>query len=326
MGCINFKEEQVTVSGKHELKGTLTIPENMEKKYPVVLIVSGSGEIDRDGNVQKMKLNTNIYKKLAEIITKLGFITLRYDKRGVGQSGGSYLKTGMWDLVDDIDVNMEFIKKHLLVDKNNIILLGHSEGCILVTAANARKPVSGLILLSGAAEPLEAALKRQRAIAYAELLDSKGFKGFLFRLTRVDKLGERQAQKLLRRIQESDADILKYNFVKMNAKWFREHLAYNVLDDLKKAACPVLAVTGSKDFQANPDRIKDVLGIAKGEVECHVIENMDHGLKEYTGPVSAINFKQQYKATTGLPVHTDLSRILSDWLERHFINYCQGRL
>ena len=69
-------------------------------------------------NCQKGETVTNTYKKPAELITGLGFITLRVDKRGVGGSGGSYLETGMWDLVKNFESNIAFLENHPQVDPN----------------------------------------------------------------------------------------------------------------------------------------------------------------------------------------------------------------
>ncbi len=54
---------------------------------------------------------------------------------------------------------------------------------------------------------------------------------------------------------------MRQGLVKINAKWVREHFLHNVVDNLKKAVCPVLAVTGSKDFQTNPECVKKVPGL-----------------------------------------------------------------
>lgn len=313
-----FDEKSNVVNGTYELKGTMITPKNKQKKYPTVVLVAGSGEIDRNGNSAKMNLNINIYKELAEVIASLGFITYRYDKRGVGESGGNYLETGMWDLVNDLAASVEWLKKQPQVDEENIILLGHSEGCILITAAYSKCKPSGMIMLSGAAERLTEAIKRQREIAFSELLNTKGIKGKLFKWLKIDQKGEAQAQKQIKRIKASNTDTIKYNLTKLNAKWQREHFAYDVYEDLKKVDCPVLAITGDKDFQANPERLANMPNLIKGEAECCVIKNMDHILKEFTGKMSALNFRKQYKSEADQPIHSELTKCITQWLLQHY--------
>lgn len=71
-----YKDEVVNINGSYLLEGTLTIPTKSKGKYPAVLIIPGTGKSNRDGNGSK--INLNLYKDLAEIITSLGFVTLRY--------------------------------------------------------------------------------------------------------------------------------------------------------------------------------------------------------------------------------------------------------
>lgn len=139
----NFTSEEVAIQGKYLLQGTLNIPDDGEKKCPAVLVVAGSGEVDRDGNASGFKFKLNIYKELAEFVTGLGFAVLRYDKRGVAKSEGSYLETGMWDLVDDIGACVQFLKGHPRVDPDRVILLGHSKDACLsaLTAHGTLLPV-----------------------------------------------------------------------------------------------------------------------------------------------------------------------------------------
>lgn len=317
----NFKEETVEIKGEVILKGTLTIPNRDKERYPAILIIAGSGPIDRNGNPVKAKMLFNIYRDLAEYLTGLGIIALRYDKRGVGESEGDYLKTGMWDLVDDVGACVGYLKNHPMVDPGKIILLGHSEGCMLATIFNAREQVAGMILLGGAAESMEEATRKQREIAYAELMNSKGLMGFIYRLLKVDKKGEAQNKKLMEKMISSGKDVVKVNFIKLNAKWVREHFQHDVVEDLKKAVCPVLAVTGSKDCQVDPEKLKAVASIVKGESESHLIEDMNHILKVYRGPVSILKMKEQYKAVAGDPLHPVLLSVLSGWLKKFSDTY-----
>lgn len=306
--------ENVTIKGQYDLSGTLLIPSIYQEKFPAVVLVAGSGEVDRNGNAVKLKFNMNIYKELAQTITELGFITLRYDKRGVGESKGNFMETGMWDLVDDLVASVELLRNHPKVDADNIILLGHSEGCTLITAAYTKCNPSKMIMLSGAAEPIIDALKRQRDIAFSEVMNSKGLNGWLCRLLKIDQKGEKQASKLIEKIKASNKAVMKYNLVKINAKWQREHFNYNIYEDLMKINCPILAITGDKDFQANPERLKSLPELVNGDTQCHVVENMDHILKEFKGQISAMKFKKQYQSEADQPLHQNLVELIKKWL------------
>lgn len=313
----NFREENVSFKGEFLLKGTFTIPNGLENSYPAVLIIPGTGQGDRDGNIAKKKIHLNLYKDLAETITNMGFVTLRYDKRGVGESEGEYIKTGMWDLVSDAIAALNFLKNHPSVNREKVFVLGHSEGAMLTTILSSRETIAGCILLSGAAETLEEATKRQREIAYQTLNSMPGIKGKLIHFFKVTEKAEKKNQKLFKKLIKSDQDVVRIQFVPINAKWFREHLAHNVINDLKRITCPILAVTGSRDVQANPDRVYDVPKYVKGMSECIVINDMNHILKKQNSDISILKLIKYYKSQTNEPIHLELVNVLEKWLNEN---------
>ncbi|HHQ8912651.1 TPA: alpha/beta hydrolase family protein [Bacillus cereus] len=315
---MTFDEYEVAINSEFTLQGTLTKPK-ADGKYAAVVIIAGSGEIDRDGTIVPLKLEANIYKDLAHVIAGQGVVTLRFDKRGVGKSGGEFLKTGMWDLVSDIESTITYLKEQPFVDPENIVLAGHSEGCMLATVVNARTPVNGLILLTGAAESLEEATKRQREIAYKELKEQKGIKGKLMRLLNVEKRGEKQMEKIKEKMMNTEKDTIKVGFKPMNAKWFREHFQHDIYKDLQQVTCPVLAIAGDKDIQADPGRAKRISDYVKGDSEVYVIKNMDHSLKVFEGEFKALDFKKNYEEGSRKPLHPELEEIIINWLESYFI-------
>src|SRR5690606_40470614 len=66
-----------------QLHGTLLLPKS-DQPLPVALLVAGSGPTDRNGN-NPMGRNDSL-KRLAQGLAKQGVASLRYDKRGVGES------------------------------------------------------------------------------------------------------------------------------------------------------------------------------------------------------------------------------------------------
>ncbi len=315
---IDFIEEQVTINGDAVLKGTMAIPSIEDDKLPAVLIINGSGSADRDGNMKKPAMNANIYKDLAHFVTRLGLITLRYDKRAVGESEGDPLTLGMMDLVNDINSNIKFLQNHPRVDKDKIILVGHSEGCILATIASNMNLVGGLVLLAGAGTNIWEPIKYQNAQILEEIKTMRGLKGFLLRLALKENKIKKQQQNLFDKMVNSKGDTVRYKGKKMPAKWFREHFKYSteeVLTLLSNSKCPILAITGDKDVQANAKDLKRLQKLEKDNIECVVIENMDHMLKEFTGEKTVLNLMKQYKEEISKPMHPELAKVLEQWLE-----------
>ncbi|QDP40343.1 alpha/beta hydrolase family protein [Radiobacillus deserti] len=308
-------EQIVQVYSQTKLEGTLTYPDQTKEKYPALLIIPGTGTLNRDGNDPKGKLELHLYKQLATFFSNLGFITLRYDKRGVGKSEGEHIRTGFWDLVDDAEVALDYLHTQSKIDSDTIFVLGHSEGSTLAPALYARKPFAGMILLAGGGEKLEEALNRQRRLALEQLQQSKGFKGKLIKWLHVIEKDEKKNKELMEKIKASNTDFIRIQgFFKFPAKWMREHLAYDLFEDLKKVKCPVLAITGDKDFQADASKLERLPEYVQGPVDIHTIEDMDHSMKEYKKPIDVSNFKKDYIANANKDIHPEAQVLLKKWV------------
>jgi uncharacterized protein len=313
-----MSKEEISFKSDVNLKGTMLIPDLGMLSYPAIVFLPGSGQLNRDGSTPKGKFKFNLYADLAELCTSLGFVTFRYDKRGVGESGGNYHTAGLSDAMNDAEAALDMLANHPKVDKNKLIIAGHSEGCMVGTALNARRQAAGLILLSGGGETLKDALDYQRMVTFKELAQKKGIQGFIIRKFNTLEKGEKQAQATYRKMLNSDKDVVKtMGFIKMPAKYFREHFALNIEEALAKATCPVLAISGSKDWQTNPENLKRVEKSVQGEYEAHVVENMDHGLKEQLTPISPTTYKKDYLKTIGQPIHPEAVKHLTAWLTRY---------
>ncbi|MFS0575737.1 alpha/beta fold hydrolase [Sporosarcina sp. 179-K 3D1 HS] len=315
---MEWENQQVMFGNVAMLRGTLTIPITENGSLPAILLLGGSGKLNRDGNAIRGKFQFNIYRELAEHLSERGFVTLRYDKRGVGQSEGIFETSGLWDAVNDAEQALEFLAGHPKVDPNRLIVLGHSEGCIVGTALNEKRPVNGLIFLSGGGAGLEESLAYQRQLLYEEMKKETGLKGFLIDKLKTVEKSEKKTQDLYAKLFSTDKDLIRlYGFIKMPAKYFREHFAYDMIQGLQKIACPVLAIDGTKDFHTSFEYLKRFPEHASGSVTCVVIDNMDHGLKEQLKPMSISNFKKDYIQNISKPIHPQLLHHLDTWLGEH---------
>ncbi|MFN7250232.1 MAG: alpha/beta hydrolase family protein [Anaerobacillus sp.] len=312
---MNIKEEQVQIKGNVTLGATMSIPKTAANQVPAVLIIAGTGPANRDGNMKKFKLN--IYKLIADGLAEAGFISLRYDKRGVGESEGNLTKAGMWELVDDAESALQYLRNHPSVDKERVLVLGHSEGTMLATALNERNPVSGLILLAGAADTLENATKYQRELVYEELLKETGFKGWLIKKLNVIEKAEAKAQKIFSKMYDSDKDVMRVQLVaKMPAKWFREHQRFDLYGAMEKIECPVLAINGEKDVQTRLENVFEVPKLVAGPAEVHVIEGMNHILRNQEGDFPIQKIKKAYQSQSETTLHPELMVIVTNWLKK----------
>ncbi len=128
------------------LAGTLSKPERpAAPRLPAVVFVGGSGPVDRDELVAGIPIAGQIAGALADA----GFIAVRYDKRGVGQSGGRAESASFADYADDLRAAIRFLEDRKDVDPRRIGVIGHSEGgSIAMLAASKDKRIKAIVLLS----------------------------------------------------------------------------------------------------------------------------------------------------------------------------------
>jgi len=137
--AITFQNGDVT------LAGNLWIPAG-DGPFPAIVLIHGAG-----------KITSQDYNYLSFFFVQHGFATLTYDKRGVGESSGSYkrvdVKNGeavLEDLSNDAVAGVEFLKCHDRIDPNRIGLFGVSQGgWIAPLAASKSSDIAFIVLYSG---------------------------------------------------------------------------------------------------------------------------------------------------------------------------------
>jgi pimeloyl-ACP methyl ester carboxylesterase len=157
----SLSEEPVTLARPDAvLHGTLTLPKDTRGPVRVVLIVAGSGPTDRDGN-NSGGLTTDSYKQLAAALGHKGIATLRYDKRGIGEStlSGDRAKIVLADFTEDARA----LVAKLGADPrfSSVSLLGHSEGGVIGLELAQLTPLNALVLVGTPGRPLAVVLHEQ---------------------------------------------------------------------------------------------------------------------------------------------------------------------
>ncbi|GGK52281.1 hypothetical protein GCM10010126_09720 [Planomonospora parontospora] len=236
--------------------------------YPVALIITGSGPLDRDANHPRMPLG--ISRDLAHALARAGVASFRYDKRGAGESQGSFLAAGLNDNIDDARAALAWLRTRPEIDPAAVFVIGHSEGAVIATALGAEPAgpaadLAGIVLLSPMAKTGEETLAWQtRQIAG----DLPAPVRVILRLLRTD-IAAKQAEAVAR-LKATTTDVARIQGRRTNARWHREFIAFDPEPALRALRAPVLAVTGAGDVQVDPadlDAIAATAGRDRGAAE-----------------------------------------------------------
>jgi alpha-beta hydrolase superfamily lysophospholipase len=258
----NFTEEPVKISQQvGELAGTLVLPQNV-KKPTVVLLIAGSGATDRNGNNPFAKNNS--LKMLAEGLAQQGFASLRYDKRGIGESAKAAKQEEdlrFDDYVSDAEQWVNLLQKDSRIGK--IVVLGHSEGALIGCLTAQKTTINAYISLAGAGRPISEVITEQLAKQPAQVQqESKQI---------MDSLLMGQPVKnvpfyLMALYRPSVQPYLM--------SWFR----YSPTTEIAQLKCPILIIQGTKDLQV---LLKDAENLQKAAPKATyaVLDNMNHVLK-----------------------------------------------
>jgi pimeloyl-ACP methyl ester carboxylesterase len=287
------------VEGGVRLRGTLT-RSGGGGPTPSVLIISGSGPLDRNSNMPGQTLN--VANTLASHLARHGIASLRYDKRGTGESPGDYRRTGFEDEHRDARQALDALYGAAGVDAGSVAVIGHSVGAtIAIRLASTSDRLAAAVLLGAAARSGLEVMEQQSERIAATM--------GRFRWWQPRRFVSSQARER-RLLFESREDVVTAGGQELPARWFREYMRYHPAADLGSITCPVLAITGMSDVQVDP-RDVDRLGRAvRGEFTGDTPEHLTHLLRIDAGPPGL----RTYQAQMRRPMDPRLLNDISAWL------------
>ncbi len=297
----SYKTEDITFENKEagiKLAGTLTIP-NGNKKFPVVVLVAGSGPNDRNEELFGHKP----FLVLADHLTKNGYAVLRYDKRGVASSEGDFASATVFDFANDTKAAINYLKNRKEIDNDKIGILGHSEGgmvaqiivsedtsldFIILMAAPGIKGSEVLILQTDilaktmeVPESTRAINKKVNNDIYNIIMESNDID-----LAKKELFAYYESHSSLSQLSKEQ---INQQVLNSTTDWTRAFLKFNPQDYLPKINCHVLAINGTKDLQVTS--VENLAGISKGL-----------GMKGNLKIISYEGLNHLFQAaTTGLP-------------------------
>ena len=144
---------EVEVTSSHRgttLAVTLSLPAG-PGPHPAVVLITGSGPQNRDEEIEGIP-GYAPFRWIAEYLSARGIAVLRYDDRGVGQSGGDFATATSADFADDAEAAFNYLRDRPEIAPARIGILGHSEGAMVAAKAAVRQPeVAFVVSLAGTA-------------------------------------------------------------------------------------------------------------------------------------------------------------------------------
>lgn len=251
------------------IAGSLNLPEG-EGPFPCILLISGSGQQDRDENI----LGFKVFRELAIELNSQGFAVFRFDDRGTGSSGGFHDSLTSADFMHDADIILDSLSGRGELIPGKIGILGHSEGGIIAAnLAAQRKDLSFIIMMAGPTLPgkdiilLQTKYIMEAGGARAEDVENEmALSESIFELMAIEnwdsihqlfqaesmqswKSLPRAARKQYDSAEEFATYVADVKVKAMQSAWYRYFIAYDPMDDLLNVNCPTLAVFGGKDTQ-----------------------------------------------------------------------------
>jgi len=241
------------------LAGTFTIPREAEgaartRKPPAVVLIVGSGPNDRNESI----LGHKPFLVLADYLTRHGIAVLRYDKRGIGKSGGSYKTATIVEFAADASAAVDYLLARSDIDHRRIGLVGHSEGGILgPLVAAERKDIAFVVMLAGTGVTGERivltqtdSMSRVEGMSEADLAQQHKRVARVVEILKAEPSIPAAAEKVHAEFgysPEVDKMLL------FNTAHARHFLKYDPAPTLEKLKMPVLALIGDLDCQVAPD-------------------------------------------------------------------------
>ena len=187
-----------------------------------------------------------LFVKLARILSRSGFMVLRFDFRYSGDSEGNFEGMTLTGEISDGVKSIDFLTSECGADPERIGILGLSMGGAVgaVVTGSLTERIKSCVLMNPVGKPVE----DLNFIALSQNINVSTFP-------------------------------VEYNTFLFGRDFFEDLINIKPLEEIQKASCPVLVINGSKDKTVQPHRSKeyiDVLSRNGGTAELYTIEGADH--------------------------------------------------
>lgn len=298
-------EPVVIPASGFNLGATLTRPAGAATgtRLPAVILLSGAAAADRDGAA----FGVPTLGELAGALAEAGFLAVRYDKRGFGQSGGRAESATLDDFAQDAVSAVSWLRGRRDVDPRRIVVLGHGEGAwvAMLAAARERRIAAVVSIAAPATTGAELVLEQQQyMLEQAKTPDAE-------RTAKVALQKQINSAVVSGRGWEGIAvDIRR----QADTPWFQSMLTFDPARAVDRVRQPMLFVHGGLDRQvpvAHAERLAAVARAERRTATVAVIPAVNHLLTPATtGHVS------EYGTLADRHVSREVTTAVTDWLTK----------
>ena len=267
-------------ANKAQIVGTLSIPpaavQSAKATVPGVLFVPDLGPGDRNGPISATNVPDPLAQDLSTAFTSAGMATLRYDRRGTGQSKldpGTALAFD--DTLADAKAGLDLLAQRKETAGQKLSVVGYGQGAmtaIRLAATDSR--VSKLVLVSPPGRPLVDLQASQLTAAYGAP------SGDALRATVAQMLATGSLPPL-----ESMRSELRPLLPASEIPYLASQYSFDPAAEVAKVKVPILVATGSKSTGSGP---ADAAALAAagpaGKVQAVVAEGADQALNAVLPP------------------------------------------
>lgn len=266
-----YKEESISFTNAgYTFNGTLTLPQNCSKTTPVVLMVTGSGQQNRDEELFDHKP----FAVIADALARQGIASLRYDDRGWGDKSLDFNQFTTTDFLQDAASALPLLRKRF----NKVGVLGHSEGGTIAMMLASEGKADFIVSLAGMAISGKETLVMQNRQAMSALgLPKDVVDSYCTTISNIlDEIakGKKTSEISIDGVPDNLKPILKRELEQTSSPYIRHFITLDAGKQLSNIKCPVLALNGTKDTQvdctANTTKLEKCLTNCK-----HTIKKID---------------------------------------------------
>ncbi|HEY4434286.1 MAG TPA: alpha/beta fold hydrolase, partial [Candidatus Cybelea sp.] len=280
------------ISVDDSLRRTLTTaPQALALPAPAVLLIGGIGCYSIDvGNRPQ-----DAYRQLTHDLARAGFVTMRLEKSGVGDSQGAPCSKIDFDAeVRGYAAALSALQRNPQVNPARVYLLGHSIGTIVAPRLASENRVAGVIVLEAVGRdwPEYEIRNLRRDLELDGETPGNTDRALIEKAQCMERLFfEHQSEAAIE--QTMPACKVHNGIYPASVAYMRQVAQLDVIEPWAHLRVPVLAIYGGSDFEtelADHQRIVDVVNAARaGTATLVVIPAMSHGLGRAATPKVAEN-------------------------------------